>query len=440
MVALTAQAARAAASGWATSLLQSLPLQPDPLPAFQLSRRQATDLLATRPLPSRRHEAWRFTDPALLATIPATLLVPAAEAPVPSAPADTPGSRLRLDGEAMDPALLPAGIEPIGADQLALLSADSDPSAAPSAFGLGLSPEAPGCDADRDWIALLAAAAAPSPLALRVRGRVEATLELLSDTAAASGVLPRRVVLLLEPGASLDLLQVHRAAGSSLTAIQLEIRLGAGARLRHGLIAPGCETAALLADLRIQQAPESDYAFTSVVAGWGLSRIEPRVEQSAGRAQTCLRALQRVDGRQVADHHSQVRFKGPEGRLDQVHKAIAAAAGRSVFNGAVVVPRAAQRTDASQLSRSLLLSDRARVDTKPQLEIVADDVRCAHGATISRLQEEELFYLRSRGISATTAASLLVRGFCEEVLRELPPGASLWQPQSMLQGEEAPRP
>jgi Fe-S cluster assembly scaffold protein SufB len=91
------------------------------------------------------------------------------------------------------------------------------------------------------------------------------------------------------------------------------------------------------------------------------------------------------------------------------------------------VSRAAQRTQAAQLSRNLLLSDRARIDTKPELEIVADDVKCAHGATVSRLQTEALFYLQSRGIAADQAAQLLQRAFCEEVLRELPAAAAAHQ-------------
>jgi Fe-S cluster assembly protein SufD len=135
-----------------------------------------------------------------------------------------------------------------------------------------------------------------------------------------------------------------------------------------------------------------------------------------------------------------VLFNGPEGRLDQLHKVVADGGGHSVFNGAVRVPRQAQRTDASQLSRSLLLSDRARVDTKPELEIVADDVRCAHGATISRLQQDELFYLRSRGIDADQAARLLLRGYCDEVLRELPACAAAWQRPHIQPGEEADAP
>jgi len=101
----------------------------------------------------------------------------------------------------------------------------------------------------------------------------------------------------------------------------------------------------------------------------------------------------------------------------------------------VQVPRAAQRTDAAQLSRSLLLGDRARIDTKPELEIVADDVRCAHGATVSQLQSEELFYLQSRGIARAQASRLLLAGYCQEVLRELPAAAAAWKPvERELQG------
>jgi Fe-S cluster assembly protein SufD len=139
--------------------------------------------------------------------------------------------------------------------------------------------------------------------------------------------------------------------------------------------------------------------------------------------------------RQLADTHSWVRFDGPEGELDQLHKAVADDQGRSVFNGAVRVPCAAQRTNAAQLSRSLLLSDRARIDTKPELHMVPDDVKCAHGATVSRLQSEELFYLQSRGIAADQAAQLLQRAFCAEVLRELPASAAAQQPLLALLGE-----
>jgi Fe-S cluster assembly protein SufD len=136
--------------------------------------------------------------------------------------------------------------------------------------------------------------------------------------------------------------------------------------------------------------------------------------------------------------HSSVRFEGPEGELDQLQKAVAADHSHSIFNGAIQVPRSAQRTDASQLSRSLLLSRRARVDAKPELEIVADDVKCAHGATVSQLQQEQLFYLRSRGVAADEAAALLLKGFCGEVVDRLPAVANSWMTSGAIADPSRP--
>jgi Fe-S cluster assembly protein SufD len=447
MAALSMPTAVAAASSWGSELLNALEAGVSPEPALAAARQRAARALADCPLPSRRQEAWRFTDISPLLAINPAPLAPAATSGsiLPSAAAGV--VRLLLDGlgDPLAGVSLPAGLETIPTAALEALLQDHPSDLGADDFSKDRSHEpsshaAASAGSEAPWSGLLAAATAGRLLALRVRGVVEPTLELVSDAASSAGVLPLRVLLILEPEARLQLLQVHRAAGASLTTVLLEARLGAGARLSHGLIGEGGGPAVLLADLAIDQQPGSHYAFTSAVAGWALSRLEPRVLQSGGGATTRLRSLQRVDGRQIADQHSQVRFEGPEGELDQLHKAIADGAGRSVFNGAVAVPRAAQRTNAVQLSRSLLLSDRARIDTKPQLEIVADDVKCAHGATVSRLQSDELFYLQSRGIAAATASRLLLRGFCGEVLRELPAAASIWQPLAMVLVEEAPRP
>jgi Fe-S cluster assembly protein SufD len=443
MAALSMPTAVAAASSWGSELLQALEVGLSPEPGFAVARQRAARALADRPLPSRRQEAWRFTEIAPLLAITPALVPPATPGQATLPPATAAVVRLVLDGHG-DPLAgvnLPAGIEPIApADLEDLLQEPSTDRREDRGANGAFNHAAAKAGSEPPWSGLLAAATAGQILALRVRGVVEPTLELVSDAASAEGVLPLRVLLILEPEARLELLQVHRASAASLTTVLLEARLGAGAQLSHGLIGQGVGAAVLLADLAIDQEPASHYAFTSAVAGWALSRLEPRVLQSGGAATTRLRSLQRVDGRQIADQHSQVRFEGPEGELNQLHKAIADGAGRSVFNGAVAVPRAAQRTNAVQLSRSLLLSDRARIDTKPQLEIVADDVKCAHGATVSRLQSEELFYLRSRGIDATRAAGLLLRGFCGEVLRELPVAAEIWQPLAMVLAEEVLRP
>jgi Fe-S cluster assembly protein SufD len=257
-------------------------------------------------------------------------------------------------------------------------------------------------------------------------------LQLDVAAGAAPGLRAVQVLLLLDDGASLELLLHPSSSGANATSLLAAAQLGRDARLQLGVLAPGDPRACLLAHLVVSQAPGSHLQLTTATAGWALSRLEPRSVQREGAAHTRLRALQLVNGQEIADTHSLVRFEGPDGELDQLHKVVADGAGRSVFNGAVQVPQPAQQTNAAQLSRSLLLSERARVDTKPELEIVADDVKCAHGATVSRLQQNELFYLQSRGIGADQAARLLLRGYCEEVLRELPAAAALNPLQLLL--------
>jgi FeS assembly protein SufD len=407
----------APAHPWVSALLGALPAPAGLRPETTLAARAA---LAAAGLPSRRQEDWRFTDTAPIAAVAPQLLAPEALPDLP--PVAAGHRRVVLDGKHKTLAAIawPAGIEALSAEDTR------------DALGRCLDPEgkAP------DWPVLLQGACDAPVLALRVRGAVDEVLELVSEAGAGPGVLPVRVLLLLEPEARLELLQVHRSSGANFTSVLLEAELGTGAELRHGVVANGAAESVLLARLAIRQQPGSRFSLATVSRGWGLVRLEPRVVQSEGAAETRLRALQVVDEQQIADTHSRVRFEGPKGRLEQLHKVVADGQGRSVFNGAVVVPRLAQRTDASQLSRSLLLSDRARVDTKPELEIVADDVRCAHGATVSSLQEDELFYLRSRGIGAAEAARLLLRGYCQEILGDFPAGAALWQAPSFSGGQE----
>ena len=233
---------------------------------------------------------------------------------------------------------------------------------------------------------------------------------------------------LLAENAELELALRISSTASSLCLPWLEADLATGARLVEGQWLQGDEGAVLMAGSAIRQQPGSFYSRTAVVQGWALARQEPELLQCAGGAETCLRDLAVLSGTAIADLHSLVRFDGPDGRLDQLQKALVDGRSHSIFNGTVKVPRAAQGTDAAQLSRHLLLSEQAWVDTKPELEIVADDVRCSHGATVSSLADEELFYLRSRGIDRPAATELLRRGFCLEVLNQLPPLAAGWHP------------
>lgn len=392
----------------------------DPLAAERHAARLA---LAHASLPGRRQEAWRFTDLSRLTALapqPLSPPTPGSNANQPPLPQESPSVRIDLeDSASFTGRAWPAGIEPL------------DGAALQDALGQVLAD----AGASDEWPVTLNRAITPSVLALRIRGPVTPCLELVSQAGPRAGVLPLRLVLVLDPGAALTLLQVHQATGPSLTNVVMEVALGRDARLRHGLVAQGADESTLLAVTAVRQAAGSHYSHASLCAGWGLARQEPVILQSDGQASTRLWGLHWLERRQLADTHSRVRFAGPEGSLDQLHKVVADGESHSVFNGCVQVPRAAQRTAAAQLSRSLLLSDRARIDTKPELEIVADDVRCTHGATISRPREEQLFYLRSRGIDAEQASRLLLRGFCEEVRAELPDAAAPWDPLSFLRSE-----
>ena len=127
-----------------------------------------------------------------------------------------------------------------------------------------------------------------------------------------------------------------------------------------------------------------------------------------------------IKGRQLADTHTCIDHAKPHGTSRQSHKCIVDGAAHAVFNGKIIVRPGALRTDSAQSSRNLLLSARARVDTKPQLEIFADDVKCAHGATVGQLDHEELFYLKSRGLSETAARNLLTYAFGAEIIDRIP--------------------
>jgi Fe-S cluster assembly protein SufD len=278
------------------------------------------------------------------------------------------------------------------------------------------------CRCASDWPVELNHGVSQQILALRIRGKVP-PIELVM-VADDSMLVPTRVLLLVEEKSEFDFLQVVSAKGQAAHSHLLEIHLGQESKVNHGLLALGDGREALLANLAVEQETRSHYSLVSVSQGWSFGRLEPRVVQVDGQASASIHGLSVTAADEQFAVHTAMRFEGPEGTLDQVQKTIAADRSHSIFNGAIQVPRPAQRTNASQLSRSLLLSGRARIDAKPELEIVADDVRCTHGATVSQLQEDQLFYLRSRGITHSSAAALLLRGYCKEVLDLLPLDAS----------------
>ncbi|MXW11977.1 MAG: ABC transporter permease [Synechococcus sp. SB0668_bin_13] len=384
-------------------------------------------------LPTRRSEAWRFTDLRCLTQLDPTRLHTGTAAPhwpeafrqAPSGQVSPRRLSLQLDGRGHwlspqgEPPPWPHGLMPLPTGDIApgQVLRTVIPSGTLLPLGAQLNGVTPG----------------PS-LGLQVSGPDPVHLDLAIQAEHAQAWLAPHVLLVLQPGARLCLNWHVAATAQAAVLPMVEARLGLGAQLEEATMAWGCPGAAFLGGSFIHQSPRSVYRRTNATWGWGLSRDEPFVRQSQGQAETHLHGLAVARGQSLLDTHSTVYFDGPAGRLRQRHQALADDRGHSVFNGRVVVPRVAQQTDASQLSRNLLLSTKARIDTKPQLEIVADDVQCTHGATVSCLQADELFYLQSRGIGRDQASRLLQRGFCEEILQRLPQSALLWPSlQSLLE-------
>jgi len=169
----------------------------------------------------------------------------------------------------------------------------------------------------------------------------------------------------------------------------------------------------------VDQQRDSHYRSFSLAMGGALARHNLHVRLNDENVETLMYGLYVTRGDQVADNHTAIYHDQPNCRSWEVYKGILDGRSRAVFNGKVFVQPEAQKTDAKQTNRNLLLSDGARVNTKPQLEIFADDVKCTHGATVGRLDEVARFYARSRGIPAAAAERLLIYAFAAEVVDEV---------------------
>ena len=199
-----------------------------------------------------------------------------------------------------------------------------------------------------------------------------------------------------------------------------EIAVGDGARVRHIRVQRESGKAFHIANCAVQLAHASRYQSVSVALGARISRYNLNVLQAAEGIECAIDGLALIAGRQLADTHTSIDHAQPHGVSRQLHKCIVGGAAHAVFNGKIVVRPGAQLTDSSQSSRNLLLTSKAHVDTKPQLEIFADDVKCAHGATVGQLDAEEVFYLSSRGLTDAAARNLLTYAFGAEIIDRIP--------------------
>lgn len=377
-------------------------------------RARAEDRLALQELPRTREEEWKYLD---LKALAETGLEPAQRAEVDIQDFILPeakGTRLVFVNGRFDPhhssvTGLPAGVRFMHLQQCSELAC---------ALGTLAVPE------QSDFFANLNTARfEEGALVLVPNGvKVETVLHVLFLTKAEPGrpvfSLPRLLVV-LESGAELTLVEEHAGEGKYLSAPVVEVLVHSGARLRHERIQRESREAFHLASLGARVERGGRYESRTITLGAALSRQTPRVLLADEGAELQLDGLALLGGSQIADTHSFIDHAQPRCSSRQLHKCIADGSGRAIFNGRIMVRPGAQQTDAQQQSRNLLLAESARVDTKPQLEIFADDVKCAHGAAIGQLDPEEVFYLQSRGLSPNLARNLLTYGFASDLLGRL---------------------
>ena len=196
--------------------------------------------------------------------------------------------------------------------------------------------------------------------------------------------------------------------------------------INHGVVSYGEKQSNLLNSLNVIQKQKSNYSLGSIHFKFNYARFEIRINQLEGEAKTTIKGIQITKKNEQIATYTKMQFNGPNGFLDQINKSLADDKSHAVFEGAIIVPKIAQGTNASQLSRNLLISRQAKIDTKPQLEIIADNVKCKHGATISQLNEEELFYMRSRGLTLSEANKLQLSSYFKEIIDCIPISKDRW--------------
>jgi Fe-S cluster assembly protein SufD len=238
---------------------------------------------------------------------------------------------------------------------------------------------------------------------------------------SASMVHPRSLIVLGQHS-RLSVVESYVAVsgGTYLTNAVTDIVVGEGGRLDHYKLQQESPDAFHVGRARITQKRDSRFASYSVAFGGRLARHDVHAVLNGEGAECVLNGLFVIGGRQHSDTHTVVDHAVPHGASRQLYKGVLDGRARGVFNGRIVVRPGAQKTDAHQTNKNLLLADGVEVDSKPQLEIFADDVKCSHGAADGQLAAEAIFYLKSRGLGEAAARALLTYGFASEVLARIP--------------------
>lgn len=385
-------------------------------------RSHGREQLAVSGFPSQNDEAWRYTNtrPILKPSYQVKLTQdasPSVEAVAATQIPDLNACRVVLVNGVFDPQLstlftLPDGVRVQSiADVLA-----KDPDSISSYLNQQLPVTSHGFDSlntallnDGVWIDVDADTTITTPIELLNIG--------VASSEQPSAITPR---FLVSAAANSRCSVIERyiaiGDGKQMTSAVTEIKLASGAVVDHYKLQQESDQAYHIASLFADVAGDAKLHSHNLAFGGAIARSDIHIKLNQPGAHCAMNGLYLGGGRQHIDNYTQVNHAAPNCTSDEFYKGILDDRSRAVFHGRIVVEQDAQQTDAQQQNRNLLLSRNAEIDTKPQLEIYADDVKCSHGATIGQLDHESLFYLRSRGIDESTARSLLSFAFANEVI------------------------
>ncbi len=382
--------------------------------AWQARREAALERLLRVGLPDRRDENWKYLDwPEVMGREFAPAAPGGADAPPVPALALPGACRIVIVDGRHSPALsdraLPEGVsvEELGA------ALDRDPALAGRL-------RVPDEDPD-DRFALLAEAFTDGGALVRIAAgaQVATTLHLLHlGTGATSH---GRLVVEVAPGARARVVEQFLGGGDAggLSNLAMEIGVGAGASLEHARVHEQSASTVHVETLTITQDGDSRYRQQSFILGGRVVRSGARLALAGRGAETVVEGLFLVDGMRQADVYTVIDHLAPHTRTEETFRGVASGRGRGAFNGRIVVHEGAAKADSRQSSRNLILTPLAEINSRPQLEILTDDVKCSHGSTIGSLDPQQMFYLLSRGIDPETARGLLTFAFCEDVISKL---------------------
>jgi Fe-S cluster assembly protein SufD len=243
-------------------------------------------------------------------------------------------------------------------------------------------------------------------------------LSFISTATQPGTTITPRNLIIAEKNSRATVIESYASTSDAayLTNAVTELVVDDGAALEHCKFQNESLTAFHLAAIHARLGRNSNLVAHSIATGARLSRNNIRTALAAEGVECVLNGLYLTRDEQLADHHMIVEHAQPRCNSHEYYNGILDGRSKGVFHGRILVRQPAQKTDAKQTNKNLLLSDDATVDTKPQLEIYADDVKCTHGATIGQLNDESIFYLRARGIGAERARAMLIHAFAGEII------------------------